>query len=40
MRRDKRDNWIKAMDDGMEALIQNNTWGLVQLPECQKSIGG
>ncbi|KAI3744219.1 hypothetical protein L1987_57296 [Smallanthus sonchifolius] len=32
-------NWVKAMNDEMEALHRNNTWELVDLPIGRKPIG-
>ena len=31
--------WEHAMDEEMDALDDNETWDLVQLPEGKKSIG-
>ncbi|XP_023772322.1 uncharacterized protein LOC111920980 [Lactuca sativa] len=32
-------NWIKAMNDEMEALHRNNTWEITDLPKNRKPIG-
>ena len=35
----KNPNWKQAMDDEMLALIQNQTWELVDLPDGKKPVG-
>ncbi|KAJ9561025.1 hypothetical protein OSB04_006185 [Centaurea solstitialis] len=35
----KDQNWIKAMNDEMEALYRNGTWELIDLPKNRKPIG-
>ncbi|GKC83867.1 ribonuclease H-like domain-containing protein [Tanacetum coccineum] len=32
-------NWVQAMNDEMEALHENNSWDLVDLPKNRKAIG-
>ncbi|KAK9062368.1 hypothetical protein SSX86_019554 [Deinandra increscens subsp. villosa] len=32
-------NWVRAMNEEMEALFRNNTWTLVELPPGRKPIG-
>ena len=32
-------NWIKAINDEMEALYRNNTWDITDFPKDRKSIG-
>jgi Reverse transcriptase (RNA-dependent DNA polymerase) len=34
----KKDKWIKAMEEEMTALRQNQTWELVPKPKCVKPI--
>ena len=36
----EREQWIKAMDDEMQALHENNTWVLTELPPHKSTIGG
>ena len=31
--------WIKAIDEEIDAIERNNTWELVNLPECKNNIG-
>ena len=35
----KKDVWIKAMDEEIDAIERNNTWNLVDLPEDKNCIG-
>lgn len=35
---DKKNEWLNAMNEEYQALLQNNTWNLVELPEGKKVI--
>ena len=35
----KKDVWIKAMDEEIDAIERNNTWNLVDLPNDKNCIG-
>lgn len=37
---DKSGDWVKAMDEEMHSLKENNTFTLTNLPEGKKAVGG